>query len=59
MKQRRHWVLSVCMVFLGLFFFLAGSSWAADRFVVSPDGTVVTDIGTGLIFQQADDGAVK
>ena len=47
------------MVFLGLFFFLAGWSWAADRFVVSPDGTVVTDIGTGLIFQQADDGAVK
>ena len=59
MKETKHRVISGCMVFLGLFFFLAGSSWAADPFVVSPDGTVVTDIGTGLIFLQADDGAVK
>ena len=45
------------MVFVGLFFFLAGTSRAAP-FVDNLDGTV-TDTETGLMWQQADDGTQR
>jgi hypothetical protein len=41
------------MVFLCIFHVFAGMSWAA-RFVDNGDGTV-TDLNTGLIWQQGDD----